>query len=100
MSSTAADELILALATYRITKFVIDDQLTEPLRTRITARFGSPDDSYVSYLITCPWCVSIYAGTALSLARMMMPTPWKVLASALASSAVTGIMAEREADDF
>jgi hypothetical protein len=100
-TSGALRLLVDALAVYRGTKLVIDDKLTEDLRARVTARFGDADESKVGYLITCPWCVSIYLGGALSVARIVAPSSKTVdaVATALALSAITGVLYERE-DSF
>ena len=89
------DLAVDALATFRLTKLVIDDYITEPLRERIFNRFGEPGDSKISYLVTCPWCVGIYTGAIVALGRMIAPKTWSVAARALALSAVTGLLAER-----
>jgi hypothetical protein len=94
---TALDAVTSALATYRLTKLVIDDKLTEELREKIYVRYGDPSVSKVSYLFTCPWCVSMYAGLAVSLGDTVFPRTTRVLTRALAFSAVTGMLAEREA---
>lgn len=83
-----------ALATYRLTKLVREDKLTEPLRDRVHAHSGP--DGALSYLVTCPWCLSIYFGAALSVSRIVAPRLTRVLTRALALSALTGILTERE----
>lgn len=92
----AVDTAVSALATYRLTKLIIDDKITEELREAVYVRYGDPAVSKVSYLFTCPWCVSTYAGLALSLGDTVFPRTTRVLTRALAFSAVTGILAERE----
>lgn len=88
--------LISALATYRLTRLVIDDKLMEGAREAVYVRYGDPAVSKVSYLFTCPWCVSIYAGLAVSLGDTVFPRTTRVLTRALAFSAITGMLAERE----
>jgi hypothetical protein len=82
-----------ALAVFRLTKLVNDDEITADLRDKLLERFH-PEDTKIGYLITCPWCVSIYAGGAVALARELAPRPWGVAAQALAFSAITGLVAE------
>ena len=89
-------DVTLALATYRLTKLVIDDKITEGPREYVFAHAGDPSVSKISYLITCPWCVSIYAGLALSLGDTVFPRTTTLIARGLAFSAITGIIAERE----
>lgn len=90
------DPVTLALATFRLTKLVNEDKLTEGPREAVYAHFGDPSVSKLSYLISCPWCVSIYAGLALSLGDTLLPRTTRVLARGLAFSAITGLLAERE----
>jgi len=92
------DLAVRTLACYRLTRLVIDDKITEPVRDRIFARYGDPADSKVSFGVTCPHCVSIYLGIALSSVHMIAPNSRLVRAGteALALSALTGLLYERE----
>ena len=92
---TYFDLTLDSLAVYRLTRLIVVDEISDPLRQRVFSRFGSPAASKISYLVTCPWCVSIYAGAAVATARMMAPGVWSKVAPALATSAVTGIIAEQ-----
>ena len=83
--------LIDALATYRLVKLVRDDRITEPLREAVQESQGPPDQSRISYLVHCPWCLSMYFGAALTLSRRRWPGPTSVLARSLALSALTGL---------
>lgn len=97
MSAAAALNLVTdALATYRLVKLVREDKITEDLRERVYSRYGDPSASKVSYLFTCPWCLSIYAGAFLSVSRIVAPRLTDVVSRALALSATAGIMTERE----
>lgn len=53
---------ILALATARGTKLVVDDYITEPFRKLFIRRFG--EESKLTYLVHCPYCTSIWVGGA------------------------------------
>jgi hypothetical protein len=86
--------IVDSLATFRLTKLVNDDEITADLRDKLLERFH-PDETKIGYLITCPWCVSIWAGGAVALARELAPRQWNVAASALAFSAITGLAAEK-----
>ena len=62
MTVTAA---LLALgAIARITRFLTSDVLFDPVRDRIERRFGS--DSRICYLLSCPWCASIWVAAGVS----------------------------------
>lgn len=77
-------------ATYRLTKLVLDDKLTEELRIKIYQKF--PRDSKISYFIGCPWCVSVWAGAVIFTLRKVNPTGADIVSGLLAASAVTGVV--------
>lgn len=94
-ATRALDLALDALASYRLTKLVRDDMITQPLRDAVEQRHGPPDRSRVTYLLNCPWCLSVYFGLALALARGRLPGFTRVVSRALAVSALTGLLAER-----
>lgn len=74
------------LSAYRITKLVIDDEITRELRENVQKRIqGHPK---LEYLSTCPWCISIYAGIAVVVIEKSVPE----INTILASSAITGLI--------
>jgi hypothetical protein len=79
------------LACFRMVKLVRDDLITEPLRRAVVEHQGPPDSSKVSYLLHCPWCLSVYFGAALTLGRRRWPRATDAAARALALSALTGL---------
>lgn len=97
--------LVYALAVARVTRLVTADKITEGLRGRVIRwadrRAGvDPADEFpptplLAYLVTCPWCVSIYVGAvAAPLVYWLGETPWTLVpALALAFSAVAGYLA-------
>lgn len=83
---------VIALATARITRLVTTDRVTEAPRAALVRYFGA--ESKLSYLIMCDWCVSIYAGAAVTaIVWWQHWTMW--LAAALAASHLTGFLASR-----
>jgi hypothetical protein len=91
------DALVDALATYRLTVLIKDDKITERPREAVFRRYGQLGDDDVrnpSYLLGCPWCLSIYFGALAVAARRYAPGTWKPLSRALAFSATTGLLAE------
>jgi hypothetical protein len=78
------------LATYRLTKLVMEDRITEDFRNLIYSKF--PKDSMLSYLIGCSWCVSIWAGLTIFTLRRVSPETADIVSGLLAASAVTGIV--------
>jgi hypothetical protein len=83
-----------ALAVYRITRLVIQDEIAADLRDRVFERYN-PAESKLGFFLTCPWCVSVWAGLGVVAARRFAPKLWDDLSTALAVSAVTGLIEER-----
>jgi hypothetical protein len=91
--------VVYALAVARVTGLVTTDTITEPARDAV---IGWLDDrprtlgAFVSKLITCPWCASIW------LAAVAAPLVWFwgehplliVPALALAFSQITGMVSD------
>ncbi len=98
-STDLVEDVTDALAVYRLTKLIMDDKITEDLREKVWERYGQPadEDSHkISYLLTCPWCLSIYFATGAVLTRMIAPKAWRPISRGLALSALTGLLVERE----
>lgn len=55
----------LLISTARLTRLITDDKITEGFRQWVVSRAG--DESLISYLVYCSWCVSVYTGAAVSL---------------------------------
>ncbi|NYJ01620.1 hypothetical protein HNR19_002318 [Nocardioides thalensis] len=83
--------IIDALACYRLVKLVRDDRITQPVRQAVIDRQGPPEKSKVSYLLDCPWCLSVYFGAVLTLGRRRWRTGVDALARTLALSAAAGL---------
>jgi hypothetical protein len=83
-----------ALAAYRVVKLIRDDRVFEPVRLRVLDRNGPPERSRLSYLMACPWCLSFYAGAALTLGRARWPRTTEAVARTFAISAVTGVASQ------
>lgn len=74
-------ELVIRVAAaWRLTRLVVDDEITRPLREKVEEVAG-PDSKW-TYLVNCPYCVSVWAG----LVAVVLPRP---IASGLAASAGT-----------
>lgn len=85
----ALTALLVALATYRLTRLVTTDSITLPLRIRLEAR------PFVGALVTCPWCLSVWLAPAVAGVAVAWPDNRVILAGlvALSASAVTGMLA-------
>lgn len=90
------------LAAARLTRLVVTDTISAPLRVWVIRRWGP--QSKPAALIRCPWCFGFWVNVvvaALGAAAWWSGHPWYfgLPAAALAGSYVTGYLAEREADD-
>lgn len=111
------DLAIDALAVYRLTKLVVDDELTIELRdAAVCFAYASdtgapsrrpesnhpgawaemvtddPDPPKLATLVTCPWCAGVWVAFAVVAARRIVPRLWAPMAKALAMSATTGLL--------
>lgn len=113
--------IIAALATHRLTRLVTQDTITRPLRVRIIrwayhkpadgthypvewteaewdqAPHDDDDAPKLAAFIVCPWCVSAYASIIVVCMRRRFPQAWSPIATALALSSATGLLARLEA---
>jgi hypothetical protein len=88
--------LIYALAVARLTGLVVADSITEDARDSLIAWLDDRPKTlgnYISILIMCPWCVSIWiAFIAAPLVWFHGQSPFMLIpAIALAFSQVTGM---------
>jgi len=93
-----SEAVIDVAATARLTRLVIEDEITRELREKAflaLQKIDHPISAKLQYLLTCPWCVSIYAGAALLTLRVISPSTAKIVNTALAASQVTGMAAEK-----
>lgn len=75
--------LVLSLATYRATRFVIKDTIIMTLRLKaLTAIVGENPGEFrmkVHELLTCPYCISVWlAASAVALADIWSSVPLPV----------------------
>jgi Protein of unknown function (DUF1360) len=64
---TPLDFVIDALATERLTRLVVDDEITADLREWVWKKYP-PESTKIGYLLTCPFCASVWAGGLVALA--------------------------------
>lgn len=94
----ATNAATTALATYRLTKLVIDDEITLELRMKAYQEIDKLPpklSNKLAYFLSCPWCVSIWAAGFLILLKKVAPNLHELLTTILSASAVTGIIASR-----
>ena len=92
--TSPASSVIDALAVYRLTRLITQDELMEPVREFIWHNHP-PEDTKIGYFITCPWCTSVWIGGAVVVARAVAPRQWDLVARALALSSVAGMISSR-----
>lgn len=66
--------VVLVLATARLTRLITRDDITTVLRLAIDKRFG--EQSFVSRLIWCHWCVAVWVSLATSSMAMQAAYAW------------------------
>lgn len=86
---------ISALATYRLTRLITRDEVTSAARERIW-RSHPPESTLTGYFLTCDWCASVWAASALQISRMIAPKTTNTIETVLALSAVTGLLTAHE----
>jgi hypothetical protein len=82
-----------ALAVHRLTRLATEDELTASLRRRISS---AAPEGRLAYLVTCPWCVSVYVAAAWAALAVSAPAVAVPAGAALAWSSVTGLLASLE----
>jgi hypothetical protein len=106
--------LIDVLATYRLTRLVTADVVSEPARMAVLRRVGAcaPDEAEdasaveivenldrpprLATLVTCRWCAGMWIAAGVTAARVVAPRQWSVAARALALSASAVLLARFE----
>lgn len=85
--------VLVALSTYRLTRLVTADRLTQRFRQWAIAK-----GEMIGYLATCDWCLSIWVAPIPSVVAVLAPSNRLVLAGmiALSASALTGLIATIE----
>ncbi len=85
--------LVDALATYRLTRLLVRDEITRRPRRWLADHY----EGWAVYLSTCMWCMSVWvAGAVVVVLTYFVPYGWSFVASVLAFSAVTGYLGSRE----
>lgn len=93
--------VVAGLATQRAVRLVVEDRVTEPLRRAALAR--DPDAKNLGYLVTCPYCVGIWAAAfvtadlGLAYRLRSYPVAGPVLTLAVAQAAI--LLRSRDDDD-
>lgn len=94
LSVSATGLTIGALATYRLTRLITRDTLTEPLRDAFWQRFP-PETSRLGFIPTCEHCSAVYAAAAVTVLAVgtmpYVPRPVRTVSNVLlATLALSG----------
>jgi hypothetical protein len=87
--------LVAGLATYRIARLVVVDEIFSRPRNAVWKKFP-PERSKFGYLFTCMWCTSIWVASLLEISRMIIPNVVHPVGIVLAISAIAGLLAAYE----
>lgn len=93
------DLVLDGVAAYRLTRLVTTDTITQPVRHRLHAAVESAEAGPVveklATLVTCPWCVGVWAGFGVTLARQTW-RGWPTVARALTVASAAAWLAQLE----
>ena len=87
--------IIAGLATYRLTRLIVDDEIFASIRNKILNRFN-PEYSKFGYILTCTWCSSIWVALLVVISGIIIPTIAFYIGLVLALSAVAGYLTAHE----
>ena len=82
-----------SLAAYRLTRLVTTDRISEPVRDWLV---DHPRWGFVGEGVECDWCVGVWVGGGVVLARAFVPDVWRAARWGLAVAAVVGWVRSRE----
>jgi hypothetical protein len=91
----AASIVLAVLTVARITRLLVDDQLTIGYRRWVVKKWG--EESLPSYLAHCPWCTSVWVAIPIMPVAVLWPSKWLVAILAIpAASMVSGLLLDRK----
>jgi hypothetical protein len=87
--------VVATLAVARLTRLIVDDRVTVGIRQWVVNKWGG--ESLPSYLIHCPWCMSIWISALVMPPAVLFPNQWVIAALAIpAASMVAGLLNQGE----
>jgi len=92
------DFIILALATYRISRLITQDHIFAGLRDSFWKRFP-PETTKIGYFSTCMWCTSIWVGLGFIIWYTISADVSRIFAVVFALSAIAGLLTAYEDKD-
>lgn len=106
MTHSATLLLLDSLAVFRLTRLVVADTITAPLREKLGGRRAATSMTMggermmvaarprLVEFITCPWCISPYLAVLVVAAQALAPAVWIFPSAVLAFSAVAGVISQ------
>lgn len=95
MAHTVIIALLTLGAIARVTRFVVDDVLFQPVRAAVDKRAGRRLFGWLADLMSCSWCTSIWVSAAAAVAHWAWhdTVPYVYLVAALTASHVVSLAA-------
>lgn len=87
--------VVLSLAVWRVSRFLIEDFLFASVRDRLWSKFP-PESSKFGYLFTCYWCLSVWVASLFIICYTIVPVHTVWVSLVLAISAIVGLLAAFE----
>ena len=81
--------IVLMFAVARVTRLIVDDKISLPLRQWVLAKSG--EDGWFFYLVSCPWCMGVWVAAAMTTITYLDPFPSSIWAVTLTFLAVAQI---------
>lgn len=82
--------IVLALGVYRLCRLIIEDRIFERPREALFRL----NKRWLSYLISCYWCLSIWVSATVLLLNLIVPAVVFWMMAVLAISAIVGFIDE------
>ena len=89
------DLTVDALACARLVRLAQSDLILEHPREALRAWLARSRANQAGELLDCPWCLAIWTGAAVVIARRVAPRAWQPVARVLAVAMIAGAIADR-----
>ena len=95
---TPVSWVLAALAVWRVTLLVVADEITRPAREALLRRWAG---GRVDYLLSCPWCASIWVAPVVVGSGLAWGDGWgwQLGAASLGFSALAGLLSSIASPD-
>ncbi len=79
ISVTPFDALLMALASFRVTRLVVYDKISQWFRDLFNANSHSGFVRTVHDLLSCPWCIGFWSALVIVVCYFIFPWAWTVI---------------------